>query len=71
MESLLRVITLDHSHFEVFLRHFSLKGVLQSFDSRVYSVTDVDIITVSLLEEAASLFRTLAKCGSFPAIVSA
>ena len=71
VEGLFRIAVPNYAHFEVSLRHLALKGVLESFDGSMHSITDVHIICVGLLEEGTSLCRAPAQGSGLPAVESA
>ena len=60
MEGAVWVSVLNDSYFQVPLSHFSLKGVLECLDSCMNSITNIHVIRIGLLQETASLSRSLA-----------
>ena len=68
MEGAVWVSVLHDSYFQVPLSHFSLKRVLECLDSCMNSITNIHVIRIGLLQEAASLSRSLAQCSGFPAV---
>ena len=68
MEGTLWVRVLHDADLQVPLSHFSLEGVLECLDSCMNSITNIHVIRVGLLEEAACLGRSLTQCSGLPAV---
>jgi len=71
MEGLAGVWVFDNGYLEVSLGHLSFKSVFQGLNRSVHSVTNVDVLCISLFKEGAGFSGTFAKSSSFPAVESA